>query len=1011
MEAGMRKVLFLLFTIAGICFSQTNTTLFEKEIFPLSNPGFEQQSEGWNIKPTQITQVLPDVIYSFENIAAEGKYSFAITTTKRTGTYVPRSFQVEKGKKYYICAKIKTKGEITGVMRIVYGAVGEPYSNSVGYNSDWTESGVSFIGGKHPRGFGEPKNPDPNISYCELRLEANGLGTVYFDDIHIYEMKEYGEYVRVNLLQPQGRQYKVRIHGLYGPPNWFFNIPLSKDILSSNTASAWFNLGEYQQFNGRGTIYAGFIFEPVAGEKFEKIRAAIDFAYIPDDSCIVSSIIRETPGNIIGIILPKTENNPNDFLSGFKLLDEDIKQRNRFVKSLGLPPVNLKNFYLEAHLKGFGSFFSDPVMVETEIDTIRTMGFNALDTQYSGLAGVYRTIAEKFNITQTHHTFRIGHLPKDPVSKNVIADWDKIQKECSSYIERTIENLKRQDPDQIKIIKFIDIGDEIAGEVFGGIEYEQGYIDYLKTQGLKPSDLRVKSWNDVKIYGSWNWRESWKMRPTDRTSVDSCINYYWTLRYWNHATAKVYSILKDEIKKRLPSVKVRVNFGPPWAYGYCSYMRGAEIWEFARQNSVDDFWNEDWLNTSGWRNAGIQMVSYLVDLSKSCAKINNADVSAFVMPVSGEDNIQLKLASVIGKGAKKIDVYRYGPAYASPDNWSQSQDMSAGVAKFTRKLEKAEDILFSGKPRDPEVAIIWSASEPVWSTDDASMWNNHLIYLALQHKQIPVDFVDEFMVENGALKNYKVAVLSAQYLRKATKRAIADWVNNGGNLWMDGLPATGDEYGQNCELLLPVIGIKDITVVDSTINRSLNPQRGIYPAIITGLIYLDNNETIAGVGRRISFKPINPSKTKIIARWQDGAPAIIQHAYGKGSVFYAGTYLGHSYNNGVERIPGKIEKGYTEKERNIITDFILKSGVSIPVWCSVGCIQTDLLETQQGAGIVLSNYSGDPQKQIDITVDARKPITSVNSVEQGALKFSQDEKNKTVTFSLPLNVFDIITMK
>lgn len=316
--------------------------------------------------------------------------------------------------------------------------------------------------------------------------------------------------------------------------------------------------------------------------------------------------------------------------------------------------MNLKNFYLEAHLKGFGSFFSDPVMVETEIDTIRTMGFNALDTQYSGLAGVYRTIAEKFNITQTHHTFRIGHLPKDPVSKNVIADWDKIQKECSSYIERTIENLKREDPDQIKIIKFIDIGDEIAGEVFGGIEYEQGYIDYLKTQGLKPSDLRVKSWNDVKIYGSWNWRESWKMRPTDRTSVDSCINYYWTLRYWNHATAKVYSILKDEIKKRLPSVKVRVNFGPPWAYGYCSYMRGAEIWEFARQNSVDDFWNEDWLNTSGWRNAGIQMVSYLVDLSKSCAKINNADVSAFVMPVGGEDNIQLKLASVIGKGAKRL---------------------------------------------------------------------------------------------------------------------------------------------------------------------------------------------------------------------------------------------------------------------------------------------------------------------------------------------------------------------
>lgn len=1008
----MKKVLFILAFFSNLLFSQTEVSLFKQEVFPISNPDFEQKQTGWNIRPTEKKDPMPDIVFSFENVAYEGQYSFAITFNKRTSTYIPKAFQIEKGKRYYVSAKIKTKGETTGAIRVVYGAAGEPYSNRVGPDSDWTVAGVTIVGSRHIYGYGEPKNPEPNISYCELRLEANGHGTVYFDDIRVYEMKEYGEYVRVKLNQPEKRQYKLKIHGLYGPPNWYFTIQPSNETFSSTIASNWLNLADYDQFKGRGVVYAGFQFEPVSGEKFEFISATIDFAYKPDESCIIRSFTKNTPGNIIGLIIPKTESRPEDFINGFKLLDDDIIQRNKFVKSLNLPPVNLKHFYIEAHLKGFGSVFSDPVMVETEVNTLKTIGFNALDTQYSGLAGVYRQVAEKYGIKQTHHTFRIGQLPQDPSTKTKIFDIEKIRQACSSFVEKTLENLKKQDPDQIPIIKFIDTGDEIAGEVFAGYEYEHAYKEYLKSQGLKPSDLKAKTWDEIKTYGSWNWRDSWKLRPTDRTAVDSCINYYWTLRFWNHATAKVYSILAEEIIKRMPGVTVRVNFGPPWAYGYCSYMRGAEIWEFARQNSVTAFWNEDWLNTSGWRNAGIQMVSYLVDLSKSCAKVNNAEVGAFVMPVSREENIQLKLASVIGKGAKKIDIYRYGPAYYSPDNWSGNYDMAAGIAKFTRALEKVEEIVFEGKPRKSEVAIIWSASEPIWSIDDASLWNNQLIYLALQHKQIPIDFVDEFEVEKGALKNYKVAILGSQYLRESTKKVIINWVNDGGKLWVDGIPATGNQYGQKCEMLLPLIGIKDITIVDSAIGRSLNPQHGVSPAIVTGEISMKfSDDNVSGVGKKISFKLRNPEKTKIIAEWEDNSPAIIETRAGRGRVFFVGTYAGHSYNVPVERIPGKIETGYREKERRIITDFILDCGIQRPVWCSADCIQADLLESGRGIAIVLSNYSGNIQNQVTVNVNAERTITSVESAQKGKLNFRQDQQTKIVSFSVPVDIFDFIVMK
>jgi hypothetical protein len=1007
----MKKLLFLLLILKILFCGEKDISLFKKEIFPITNPGFEQQSSGWNIKVTEKKEPLPDITYSFENIAVEGNYSFAITCNKKKWTYVPKAFQVEKGKRYYISAKIKTVGEITGAIRVVYGAVGEPYSNRIDPNSDWSIAELTFVGGKHPLGFGEPKNPDPNISYCELRLEVNGIGTVYFDDIKVYEMKDYSLYLRFTLIKPEGKQYKIKIHGLYGPPNWFFTIYPSKNVFSSGIKTEWIDFGQFNEFKGRGNVYAGIYFEPIT-EKFDEIEAIIDFAYMPDESCIVKSVMRKTPGNIIGLIIPKTENIPDYFLSNFKLLDDDIKKRNEFVKSLNLPPVNLKKFYVEVHLKGFGCVFSDPSMVETEIDTIKNIGFNGLDTQYSGLAGVYRKVAEKYGIKQTHHTFRISKLPSDPQTKKVLCDWNEIRRACSSFVENTLEKLKNEDPEQIPIIKFIDTGDEIAGEVFGGFEYEEGYKEYLKTQGLKEKDLKIKNWDELKIYGSWSWRDSWKMRPSDRTQVESCINYYWTLRYWNWCTARVYRILTEEIIKRMTWVQVRVNFGPPWAYGYCSYMRGAEIWEFARQKSVTDFWNEDWLNTSGWRNAGIQMVSYLVDLSRSCAKINNLDVSAFVMPVSGVENIQLKLASVIGKGAKKIDIYRYGPQYYSPDNWSGNIEMTEGVAKFLRKLEKAEDIIFPGKVRNPEVAIIWSASDPVWATDDASMWNQQLIYLALQHKQIPVDFVDEFLVEKGALKNYKVAILTSQYLRKSSKKAIVEWVFNGGNLFIDGIPATGDEYGQYCDLLLPLIGIDDLKIIDNASGRSLNPQNGVPPEIITGKIKIrPSEEIINGVGKKIQFKLREPEKTKIIGEWEDGSPAIIEHKYGKGKVYYVGTYAGHSYNFPVERIPGKIETGYRERERRIITDFILSCGINRPVWCSIDCIQADLLESDNGIGVVLSNYKGNYQKEVIINIDAKKDISSVESVQYGSLKFYQDRKTRIVTISLPLDVFDFILLK
>lgn len=995
----MKKVIMFFFAFSIFLFSNNENPLIEKEVFPISNPSFEENLKDWggNSKDNYMLR------YTSGNtpwkIAEDGykdKKSLYVELDKYGSTYLPKGFKLKVEKKYYVSAKIKTEGNVYGSVRVVYGASGEPTSSFVLPGSNWEEVGTSFVGTKK----GQPKDAEPSDAYCEIRLQASGEGKVYFDDIRVYELKDYQPYLRVKLLSGEGK-YRIRIFSKVGPPKWFFSKDFfAKKGLQVGEFSPWINLGEFTEFKGRGIAYTGVIFESLSSKKFDEIKAEIDFAYMPDEKTILKKFVRQVKGNIIGIFIPKGENTPTYFVENIKLLKDNVEERNRFVKSLNLPPIELKHYYVEAHLKGYGSVFSDPEIVEKEVNTLRTIGFNALDSQYSGLATVYREAAEKEGIFQTHHTMRNFNLPFDKETKTFVFDIAKIRENIEVAVNNWVERLKKDDPKQIAPIKFVDIGDEIAGAVFSGQGYEDGYKKYLKEYEVKPSELGFNNWDEVKTYGTWNWREARTKRPKDRNDLNACRSYYWTLRYWNYVNSEVYRIMTETLEKHLPNITTRVNFGPPWAYEYCSYLRGAEIWEFARNRSVSSMWNEDWLNTYGWRGGGgIQACAFLVDLSRSCGQPRGLEIDAYVMP-EGKENIQLKLASVIGKGAKKIDIYRYGPAYASPDAWSENNSMVEGISAFLRKLGKVEDILFSGRPPKSDVAIVWSQSNDIWRDSGDSITDRTLIYLALLHKQVPVDFIDERGIEEGKLKDYKVVYLPSQYLKRDAQEKLEEWVRRGGYLWVDGLGGTGDEYGQKTDILLPVYGIKIKEAVKSE-NKKSEESLG---KIIIG----DYNIETKGI--RVNFSLIQPSETEIIGRYEDGQPAIIEHRYKKGKVFYVPTYAGLVYSLPVVRIRGKIETGYREQERKIITDLALKCGIEKIVECSVDCVEVDLLESEKGIGLALANYTGEPQKEIKIRVNTDKKIRSVYSaIIDKIVQFKSD--TGYVEFNIPLEIVDFITLK
>jgi len=1014
--------------------------LIKQEVFPFTNPSFEDNLKDWagsaaadNYRtgpglaydPTSTPKTICE---SAETVASDGHKSLCFALDKKVDyLYLSRMFQLTKGAKYCLSMKVKTVGATHASLRVVYGASGEPQSRQIEPNTDWQEVGVCFVGTDRRYAI---TDPDPAVSYCELRLHVFGLGKVYFDDLRVYEMETYAPTLRVQLLEPATEKYRVMMYARVSYPKinsyktWF-----ADQGVSPGTASPWINLGEDTDFQGSpfdsvpDVVPVGLHFESMTGEAFKKIKARVDFAYGPGEEKILKSFVAETPGNIIGVFLPRSEAPPGLFTKSFRPIKEDVMERNAQVKALQLPPVNLKLYHVEAHIAGFGRCHSDPEIARMEIDTVRGIGFSALSTEYSGMAGMYRELGVKAGFTKTAHTQRAFNLPAvnpttaDPLLKDAVKkwgsvfllNWDDIKRNISNSVGQFVISLKNEDAAQIPYIKFVDIGDEIGGWIFVGKEYDEQYREYLKSQGITPREMGQQRWEDVKP-GSWDWNESIPRRPKDRTDVVACRNYYWSLKYWTWCNARIYSIMTKELDKRLPGIPTRVNFGQPWTNA-CSDIRGTEIWEFARQKSITALNNEDWLNTYGWRFSGIQLNAYLADLNRSCAMIHHVPVQAMVMP-DRERQMQRKLASVVGKGAKFIDLYSYGPFYASSDNWSQDPGEVKGVAQFLRKLEGAEDVCYPGMPRKSDVAIIWSASNELWRETDATIYNGHYIYFGLLHQQIPIDYLDEVEIIKGRLKDYKVAYLSSEYLRRDTQQAVMDWVKEGGCLWTDACCATGDEYGQKSDLLFPVIGIQDVAFTESK-KTDYNPQYALpQQQPLDTITFNDTGGKVDVIGKRASFKLTEPAATTVLAQFQDQTPAVIEHRYGKGKVYFVGTLAGCSYGWTVKRDVGKIEVGYRDVNRRLITDFIARTGVKLPLTCSASMVEADLLESPAGIGVVLTNYAGEePLKTISLSITVPKKITSVRSVERGALPFTYDSVRKVVKVSLPLSLVDFLVLK
>lgn len=311
----------------------------------------------------------------------------------------------------------------------------------------------------------------------------------------------------------------------------------------------------------------------------------------------------------------------------------------------------------------------------------------------------------------------------------------------------------------------------------------------------------------------------------------------------------------------------------------CTYQcvySGNDIWRMAR---VIDIGHEDMYPLEFDHRYVIYVYEYIKDILRTAMgfnKIYTANGQAFnswlgyKVPV---ESMFEQVYSTLAHGALGIV---WWVDWGKLDLWRETSRPNEEYHRLVRALKEYE-------LSRAEIALIYPWTTMELKRDDAYNMDNLLFYMALVRNGFPVDIVSEEQVASGILKErgYKIlCAVGSPVLPKNTVSEIRRFVEEGGILLTD---YSGESVGDFQTIYPEFIESKpadyETYTFDDDASQLFRLPRKIVP-----------------VGNRCE-KLIPPAGSKILARFENGDPAIIQVRKGKGLVIKIGSLIGWDYSN------------------------------------------------------------------------------------------------------------------
>ena len=550
------------------------------------------------------------------------------------------------------------------------------------------------------------------------------------------------------------------------------------------------------------------------------------------------------------------------------------------------------------------------------------------------------------------------------------------------------------------------------------------FRDYLKAQGLRPRDVGAKAWDDVLPLG----RSQAKELPARKL-------FYWTMRFFAWDSARHFAVSTRALENAFyPGMPIITNWnffsGRFYVPGPVANnadkgstdaaMGGHDWFEFGRLRGGTMLWTEDW-----FPDAMAPQWSFYCAKLRCAAEKGGVTFGAYAIPrTAGDraDGILQKILCVVGSGGKAIKYFVFGPEYNFPGNcYSENARVLPKMAEAHAMIGAAEDLLWPGKRPRAEVAILMPRSAQVWDAKDIPIpnqiedaTNNHLnrrtvdymaevydLYLALQHTNIPVDFVDEDDLTRRGLAPYRVLYVTEPNIPEEGQRSVAAWARAGGTLVAVTGAGARDRYDEPCRILADLAGIEE------------QPRERLLVRDLASLKPVGRVRSALGEAEAIGVRAGLAKYPKgMQARFEDGSPAVVKRHvgwWGRGRVVQFAWMPGLSYARSASGTKDRLPVGFSEPLRRWIVWPTELAGVRPPVTIDRPMIEAPLLLSDRGAAVTLLNWTGEPQERLAVTVRVPFAVRSVESVKQGKLAFEATRDG--VAFSLPLGPADILMLR
>ena len=513
------------------------------------------------------------------------------------------------------------------------------------------------------------------------------------------------------------------------------------------------------------------------------------------------------------------------------------------------------------HGIGYGIRTTNMATVEAEARTLRQLGVNGLRRPNEILL---KMIAAGKGFAKDFNRSMIGRATGYPVPRYREGRYEADDAGCPygpAVAEQTEEGIR----DSLKALEIpvpevwgLTV-DEIGVVVDRSAQKKQhlalcprcaeGFREFLKGQGLKPSEVGGSDWAEVKpldVFGPPRPRRREPAtkpsgppatKPTDEpatkpgpwqrpdlTNPHTALRGYWTMRFLLHSSARLFTPLRDAIETANAAKRQALARGEsdtpaanqPWLYSYALrgntfLMKGHSLDFFNFYRLADNAFVYETSNRGpriwGWD-------SYLCDVGRIVSAKMNKRFGIYIKPHRGAP-VQRAL-SAVSRNVRMIYWYVYGPDYAKGDSFSDKPEALALTSKAAHLIGKTEDVLYGSSWVKPaEVAIVKPFTSLIWMRmtdrppERMAAWENaKWIYSALTHAHIPVDPLDEGMLTSEDLSKYKIIYVNGPNITRAAAEALAKWVQAGGTLYTSGGGCARDEANRPLKAQEPVFGLE-----------------------------------------------------------------------------------------------------------------------------------------------------------------------------------------------------------